>query len=66
LPNILLSNECFNGPNIVHGYIKPGAIAVCVCYLDNTGYPPASLKWTNSSNLNLGTFLNNSATSLTI
>ncbi|KAK0069173.1 hypothetical protein Bpfe_001355, partial [Biomphalaria pfeifferi] len=66
LPNILLSNECFNSSNIVHGYIKPGVTAVCVCYIDNIGYPPASLKWTNSSNLNLGTFLNNSATSLTI
>ncbi|KAK6963955.1 vascular cell adhesion protein 1 [Biomphalaria glabrata] len=64
--NIFLSKECFNGPNIIDGYIRPGATAICVCYLDNIGYPPASLEWSNGSHLNEGTNLNSTATALTI
>ncbi|KAI8779643.1 hypothetical protein BgiBS90_018837 [Biomphalaria glabrata] len=66
LPNVSLSSKCFNGPNIVNGFIRPGATANCICYLNGISFPPAVLKWSNSSNSNLGTSLNDSAISLTV
>ncbi|KAK6963959.1 polymorphic transmembrane cluster 2 transmembrane protein 2, partial [Biomphalaria glabrata] len=66
LPNISLSNECFDGINIVGGYIRPGSNATCICYLNKIGYPPAVLKWSNSMHTDLGTVINNTATALTI
>uniref|UniRef100_A0A2C9LV72 Ig-like domain-containing protein n=1 Tax=Biomphalaria glabrata TaxID=6526 RepID=A0A2C9LV72_BIOGL len=66
VPNLYLSKYCFNGSNIVNGYVRPGATAECICYLDSTGYPPAFLQWSNSSNIDLGNHLNNTAITLPI
>ncbi|KAK0069087.1 hypothetical protein Bpfe_001269, partial [Biomphalaria pfeifferi] len=66
LPNISLSNECLNGTNVLNGYIRPESTIKCVCYLNSIGYPPAILKWSNSSDLDLKESQNKTATSLII
>ncbi|XP_055865358.1 uncharacterized protein LOC129922668 isoform X2 [Biomphalaria glabrata] len=66
VPNTHLSGECFNSTNITFGYIRPEATAICVCHLDDIGYPPAILKWTNSSNLDLGKPIKQTTSSLMI
>ncbi|KAH9488376.1 hypothetical protein Btru_063318, partial [Bulinus truncatus] len=66
LPNLAFSRECFNGPNIVEGYIKPGATVSCTCLMENTGYPPCSVQWSNSTNQDIGKYMNDTAAEISI